>query len=360
MWLFDRRTDLWAFGGSAAVAVGLWLLIQVTGLNDEATPAWGFLIFVVGVDVAHVWATAWRVYLDGEELQRRSRLYLLGPVLTLAAGMVLHAMGPGTFWRAMAYLAVFHFVRQQYGFVNWYRRKGQETDRASEIVDTLAIYSATLGPLVWWHSHLPRPFHWFVQGDFVPLLPEWTGTAALWTQTALLLVYVLFHLSRGAAQVWGKHLVVFTTALCWWLSIVQSGGDLAFTVVNVIPHGVPYVVLCARYARGRAALTAPAPSWMDLLLRVRWPAYLALLVAVAFLEEAAWDVTIWHDHPTLFSSFSLDFPDAARTILVPLLALPQAWHYVLDGFIWRGGPKNPLLGPALQAAQRGSQAISAQ
>jgi len=31
----------------------------------------------------------------------------------------------------------------------------------------------------------------------------------------------------------------------------------------------------------------------------------------------------------------LDLSSAARTLLVPLLAVPQLTHYVLDGFVWR-------------------------
>ena len=34
---------------------------------------------------------------------------------------------------------------------------------------------------------------------------------------------------------------------------------------------------------------------------------------------------------------------SARLVLVPLLALPQITHYVLDGFIWRR-KSNPGLG----------------
>ena len=38
-------------------------------------------------------------------------------------------------------------------------------------------------------------------------------------------------------------------------------------------------------------------------------------------------------------------PEGALALLVPLLALPQATHYLLDGFIWRS-KENPKLAPA--------------
>ena len=32
-----------------------------------------------------------------------------------------------------------------------------------------------------------------------------------------------------------------------------------------------------------------------------------------------------------------------RSLVIPLLAMPQATHYVLDAFIWKVRPKNPGL-----------------
>ena len=43
---------------------------------------------------------------------------------------------------------------------------------------------------------------------------------------------------------------------------------------------------------------------------------------------------MWRDHPRLFPFPALDL-SAWQAIVVPLLALPQATHYVLDGYLWR-------------------------
>jgi len=48
------------------------------------------------------------------------------------------------FWRAMAYLAVFHFVRQQYGFLRLYSR--QEIPSISTKIDSITIYFTTITP----------------------------------------------------------------------------------------------------------------------------------------------------------------------------------------------------------------------
>ncbi|HWP42542.1 MAG TPA: hypothetical protein VNO14_04855, partial [Blastocatellia bacterium] len=61
--------------------------------------------------------------------------------------------------------------------------------------------------------------------------------------------------------------------------------------------------------------------------------FLFVLWALAYIEELFWDRTLWHERDYLFGS-PLDVA-SFKVLIVPLLALPQLTHYVLDGFIWR-------------------------
>ena len=70
-WLFSRRTDLLAFGAPALASLALVALGLVTGAASGDTPPGLWLVAIVGVDVAHVWSTGYRVYADPTELRRR-------------------------------------------------------------------------------------------------------------------------------------------------------------------------------------------------------------------------------------------------------------------------------------------------
>jgi len=367
-WLFGRRIDLAVFGGTAAVAL---LLVLLAPRYAGAEPEWSWITGVLLVDVAHVWSTSFVVYLDPAEWRRRPGLYGGAPAAILAAGVALYAAaGPDGFWRAVAYLAVFHFIRQQYGWVMMYRARNGERDRLGRWLDGATVYAATLYPLIHWHAHLPRQFWWMKPGDFAAGLPAWTATAAGWIYLALLAAYV----ARAVVQrpiSWGKHLIVATTAACWYIGIVATDSDYAFTVTNVFIHGVPYLALVYVYARsaareadsagGAAAQllgggglapgagglaagpggqgAAPGAGWLRGLA-----IFLATLWLVAYLEEMLWDRAIWHDREWLFGD-GFDAGGAA-VILVPLLATPQLAHYVLDAFLWRRR-SNPRLGRLL-------------
>lgn len=330
-WIFSPAWDLGAFGGSALVAMLIVAWAWLTGHASRDTPAWGWVAGVLLVDVAHVHLTWFRVYLDPVERARRPAFNVGVPLGCLAALWLAYRMGEGAFWRALAYMAVFHFVRQQYGWVVLYRARGGETGRVGKVIDAAAIYLATLHPLAWWHAHLPRRFHWFVEGDFARL-PAWVPrvTGALW---ALALgAYVSRALWRGAREgAWspGKDLVVLSTALCWYVGIVVFNGDLVFTATNVLIHGVPYFALVWRFGARRHRETGHGSR---VFATGAW-ALLGAVWVIAYAEELLWDRAVWGERAWLFGDpWELG---AWRGWIVPLLATPQLTHYVMDGFIWR-------------------------
>ncbi|MGZ3451087.1 MAG: hypothetical protein ACXVEF_15895 [Polyangiales bacterium] len=342
-WLFGARADLFAFGFPVVFALALLAIGHAVGLRS--TPPWAFLLCVVMVDVAHVHATAFRVYLDRVELRRRPLLYFGTPLLAYGVGVAIHLHGGAIlFWRLLAYVAVFHFMRQQWGWVAMYRARAKETSDAT--LDWLAVHVAALYPLLVWHARLPRRFAWFVKGDFVPgVVPAFIVELARPIWLAILFAFALRQLHLVAtkrAVNLGKCLVVFSTFFLWWLGIVALDSDWAFTVTNVLPHGIPYFVLIAAYSRRRYEKGEPKAQLASFLLRGGLFVAYGLLVAVALIEEGLWDRFVWHDHEHLFGEGELLSP-RALAFLVPLLALPQAVHYALDGVIWRRA-QNPALG----------------
>ena len=341
-WIFSPAIDLAVFGALALVALALVLAAPGLGLAGADTPTWAWVPGVLLVDVAHVWSTGFITYLDGSELARRPILYATVPLAGWLAGVAVYAVaGPDGFWRGLAYLAIFHFVRQQYGWLALYRARAGE--RTGAWIDGAMIYAATLYPLIWWHTASPRAFAWFVAGDLATGAPAAIATVAGALYLAIIAAYLARAVvtARRGAVPWGKHLVVATTAACWYVGIVATDGDFTFTVTNVLIHGVPYIALVVIYGRAVAAADpAAAASVGARLLRRPWLLAVALLWLVAFVEELIWDRAVWHDHAGLFGgSFGVD---DLQLVLVPLLAVPQLSHYLLDGVLWRRG-QNPRL-----------------
>ncbi|HLG15368.1 MAG TPA: hypothetical protein VJH03_12820 [Blastocatellia bacterium] len=340
-WLFSARVDLSVFLGSAVVSfIALWIGAR-TGVLYDDPPDWAWIPAVLLIDVAHVYSTGFRVYLDGDELRRRPWLYTLVPVLGFLIGVALYSEGELVFWRALAYVAVFHFVRQQYGWVALYRARAEERDKLGRWIDTVAIYAATIYPLIYWHTHLPRKFWWFLAQDFasIPLMVERITQPIYWLALGVYATKSLYGWLVTRRINAGKDIVVVTTALCWYVGIVGFNSDYAFTVTNVIIHGVPYLALIYWYGRTRWAATGGRGAFK---LFAHGPAaFLFVLWALAYFEEMFWDRGVWQDRSWFFGA-PWDVT-AFKVVIVPLLALPQIVHYVLDGFVWRR-KSNPDLG----------------
>lgn len=344
-WIFSARFDLGFILAPALIVTLAALSWSLLGNPASETSPWVWLALVVGVDVAHVYSTLFRTYFDRAELSARPWLYGLTPLLAWLGGCLLYWCGSLIFWRVLAYAAVFHFVRQQYGFMMIYARRERGLPPFFRRIDKATIYGATLYPLVYWHCH-QRQFSWFVEGDFIrldlPLLAIVTGIA----YCAILAAYVVKEailLHRGICFNLPRNLLLVGTAGSWFIGIVLFDNDLLFTGTNIIAHGIPYIALIWGYGRNQARLQGRRSSflarWIARLFTWRAvPVYVAILFGLAYLEEGLWDGFVWREHASLFGAFralpSLGSSDALIW-LAPLLAMPQATHYILDAVIWR-------------------------
>lgn len=366
-WLRSAVWDSVFICAPAFLSAGLALLFKPYMESVEDLPLWAWVSFVLLVDVAHVYATLFRTYFNRQAWQKHSGLLTCLPLFCWIGGALLYAVGPLCFWRALAYLAVFHFVRQQYGFLVLYSRCDSALARRFRHLDHLCIYLATLFPLMFWHTNLPRKFSWFVEGDFFESIPAAASDLVfvLYAVVAgLYLVKELYLLKAGAEFNLPKNLIISGTALSWWVAIVAINSDMSFTMVNVLSHGLPYMALIWHYHHlSNLSLTGLLPRqtgpeagqempWKEqfqktvsglaqstLKIALNFaPAFILLLALLAYLEEGLWDGFIWREHLRFFQPFAALPAVADRNVLallVPLLSLPQSVHYVLDGFIWR-------------------------
>ena len=337
VWLVSKRFDLRAFGWPALAALvlvplGPWLAPS----GETPLPMW--VIAVLLVDVAHVWSTIYRTYLDPIEWSRRRALFIAVPAVAYALAAGLAYASWAWFWTVLAYSAVFHFVRQQYGWVALYNRRDPGVSRLERTIDAFAIYASTVFPLLWWHASLPRRFHWFLPGDFATVFVGHGWVGALWPVYIAALVGFVgmqVHRARTDGVRWGKVLVVATTAACWGVGIIATNSDWAFTVTNVLIHGVPYMAIVWAYGQRDAHRFAPR-SWQRRMFGASRGAvaFMGLLAALAYAEEWGWDRLIWHSDTGLFPGPAVEL-GPMLVLVLPLLAVPQLTHYILDGFIWR-------------------------
>lgn len=306
----------------------------------EASPLlWAAL--GIGVDMTHVYATLYRTYFDAAEFRRARTLYTLAPLLGWLGAAMLYRIGPMVFWRCLAYFAAWHFVRQQYGLMMLYGR----WERQGKGIDQAAIYAAVVYPLIWWHWH-PRQFAWYEEGDFFSFEAP---TLALADVAGMVYgVIMAAYVAKEAALIWRsrrvnwpRKLLLAGTALSWWVGVMTFDSDLVFTTVIVVAHGIPYTAMVWAYGRQLPAATmvgvVPAGRLFSLAFV---PVFVLVPLVLAYVEDGVWYTLVYGEDSTLFripgfSALPLLQSHEVLSLVVPLLALPQITHYILDGFIWR-------------------------
>lgn len=341
-YLKSPLVDLVLITGPSFLAILAVLLFPSVFIQNSDIPPYFWLVLIVFIDVGHVYSTLFRSYFDADMRSQHKVSFILVPVMSLIAGVVLFSFSSLLFWRIMAYLAVFHFIRQQYGFMRIYSRF-EVQHKLKSFIDTLAIYSATLYPILHWHLTDERNFNWFVKGDFF----HFNSVFAIQLFTVLYCLilgsYVVTELMQSVKMKLfnlPKNLLLAGTCLSWYLGIIYFNSDLAFTTLNVVSHGIPYMVLVWLTAHQRMLKSENGFNGLTKMALKTYgiPLFVACLMFLAYLEEGLWDGFVWRDHETVFAFFS-QLPQITEkeflNVLVPILALPQITHYVLDGFIWK-------------------------
>lgn len=341
-WIYSPKFDLAAIIGPPVIVTAIVLVWgnQLAAIGN--VPPWLFILLVLGIDVAHVYSSLFRTYFDKEEFARRRTLYIVAPIVSWLGGVAIYAaLGPVFFWSCVAYFAIYHFVRQQYGFLMLYRR-GEPVGDWSYRIDQLAIYLATIYPLVYWHTY-PRNFEWF--SDFEMLRIPWT-----WPEFLCRCLYVAVLIAFFSKEVvrWkqagsvnaGKVLLLSATAASWFTGIVLFNGDLTFTLINIVSHGVPYMALIWIYQYRKRSKPESAKNRLLAFFQLKYvPFYIASLFLLAYFEEWIWNGFVWQENASVFGTFHITASTTVLMVLIPLLTMPQVTHYVLDAFIWRVNKK---------------------
>ena len=334
-WIRSAKFDLSFILSPAIIISILVLFFRNDFIGQDFSPIY-WLVLVLFIDVSHVYSSLFRTYLDSYQFKKNRFIFTIVPILSWVILCILYSIQAIYFWRVLAYLAVFHFIRQQYGFMMLYSRFEKDRDK---LINKLVIYAATLFPLIYWHCSGDRKFNWFIKGDFIIFNSSLLKSVSIILYLLILIVYLVSEI-RYSLKVKQlnipKNALLLGTVLSWFLGIVYFNNDLIFTATNVIAHGIPYMALIWVYKLNEQNFRIDRFSWLFSIKKV--PIYLGILFLLAYLEEAIWDTLIWSEHKSIFFTIKLGAAISDYETLswmIPLLALPQVTHYILDAYIWR-------------------------
>jgi hypothetical protein len=350
-WIFSRAEDAWVFLGAPLLISGALVgLAAASGWSQHADAAYpaSFILYAL-IDLSHQYSTAALTLGFSDEYHHRRRFYLLAPPLVCAALIALHAASPLAFFRFYALYSAYHFIRQQYGWMTLASRRAPAQPSAAErAADTCAIYTATIGPLLYMCSTLDAP-SWFVTGDLVPL-PPWVAPLALHLTAGVALAYLGWQwwLARQGALNPGKLFIYLKTLAIWGGAFILTADTLWGVALIIAHHGIPYLYMAARYTLRRLATPEGRRAWrlqpspQTPTEAPPWRRHAPWLIGAIWLTAAAHFLLEAHLSDWL-APLGITWLDALIVGgLYPALASVGILHFITDAFFWKS-KHNPHL-----------------
>ena len=242
--VFTPGIDFVAFG--VPLLLGIAFVPSRYFILPDHVPGWAWLFLVVAVDVAHVWATVFRTYLDKRELFRRPRLYIGAPMGCFFTSFFIYYLGSSSlFWTAISYVAIYHFVKQDLGLLFLYiaRNNGRVTKQQIDL-EKLTLYTGAVCPVLLWHASPPDAFHWFRANErFAFQLPAMLVLPVQAYWVSVFLVYVYAEVSRwraGTPLNLGKLYVMGASWLTWSVGTLCDHEVTALIPLPIIATSLAY------------------------------------------------------------------------------------------------------------------------
>jgi len=357
LWIISPRVDFLTFGLAPIIALTISACTRWS-VPIGTIPLWWWFVLGVFIDVAHVYGTLYRTVLDSEAVEKNRRLFLVaGPGMLVVSLLVNVLLGTTWAWSLLAYFAMWHFAKQPFGFLCLYKARFGERGAADHQWDYWVCIAGAALPILIEHTKTTDSLEWFYGEDELLFhLPVWFEIplrVVHWLIPALWLARLCWHRVYSAKPFnWGKISIMALQYLNWYMG--SSKHHLTALAWHNLSHGVSSMVLVYYVVQRRYDVWKKEnPSTMKWLDRMNmslcsspW-AYLMPLLALAFVEETLWDVTLDHRFAGDLGLSLPDLTELQKEIATAFLMLPQLSHYFLDSYIWKMTGQNPGLRDAL-------------
>lgn len=361
-WIEGPSIDLPFYIGGALLGWAV-LLAHVVGHVSTRTLYWIWILFLDG---PHLWATLSRTYFDREERRTRGPAlvgafaWALLPLATLGWGFATGGRLPFFLFLTFAQLwAYWHVVRQHYGFLSLYQRKGAEPTGTQNPVDYVAFYTVMLAPFVSFALRHPMARHELGLPATPGAVEQALCRVALAATAGAIVAYVAKEWRLGPRVNVAKNLFLLACVPLHVVALLHptwstSMDLLALPIIVTSFHNVQYDAIVWCYGRRRYGEASSAERYGS-AARLFQNAAAWLLAGVALtvvFRYATWslDGRYWPFAP---STAARTGPFSSTEYVNAFWWAIAMHHYYLDQKIWRPGRDGAVrAGLGLEAAAR--------
>ncbi len=325
--LISRRLDVLCFLSFlpiVIVAPVLAPILKVAGIDILQLTTLQVFLLVVLIDGAHIFSTSLITYFDRERRKLFSPYLTVIPIVVfLSMVLMLLLLGSIKFYYFLAYAAIFHFVRQQYGWFSIACKKGSLGPRWISKIDQISIYSIPIFAIIW-NSSYTQPYRWFKEGDLFSI-PIWLTNIfhiLFWIITITFILSNCYQIFRLKKINLTKYMIWLNTFICWYVGFVFFEGGFVYFFLLVVHHGLPYLGIIHKSEKITSTLRGSQFKYIASITII----YI-LCVGLSVLEVTTNKPVIGTEEFSLNQLLLASF--------AALIYTPQVTHYFLDMVIWK-------------------------
>ncbi len=331
-YIFGNLTKETFFFGLPILFTGLFFILLPK--ETDLTIAIPFIVVALQmIDSGHIWPSMVIAFGKKKNYSWEGTLYLLIPLGVALIYFILGVQyGKLGIYRAHAYFAGFHFIRQQYGIMRLSESLNPTCKEIYAHIDNFIIYTITILSVLGRSSNEGR---WMRDGDLISIdssyFPYFVNMFAGLVVFYFVMTFYkwLVHKEFSMSKV-----LLFTNAAIAWGVI----GFTKYPALILFPlfHDLPYLGLAFNYEN--KVYDTFRSSLAKFFKNVKW-ALLGIFLIVFLVFGSSLEIYMFQvfDRENFLTGYFGIF-------LVALAFLPTTTHYFIDAFLWRRGivPKNIL------------------
>jgi hypothetical protein len=323
-YFFSLKTDILAFTSFIPIYIIYALCFETGWVQLPPSPPFHFLLLGwLLVDGSHVYSTLLVSYTDKDIWERLKPLMIGVPIFLVVTAFAFRYSGsPELFIYFLAYLAMIHFIRQEFGWMKIATRFDPAAPAWLQHLDKTTSYAMTILPMLWFTRESQKGF-WYQSGDLIAI-PDGIATFALNSYFPLITLFLaanFYHSYRTKTINISKYLVFINTFFGWYMAKVYVQNIYLAIWLMIFHHGLPYYFIVFKTERVTKKI-----SFFEKLGKLKYPVLYLLCVGIFYL------FLYGHSNPYAAHLKKNEF---LKALLYGISVMPQMTHFILDGFIWK-------------------------
>lgn len=285
--------------------------------SKEKSLIYFFLIKYI-TDATHVMSTYF-LFLKSSAHRRalNSKLYLV-PVLTILVSYLIYGYSTQTFEVILGYMALFHIVMQQFGWLKISHRLNK-CDSFEQKINYSAFIGMTLMPILYWHSgaSVVSPSYFYPENIKVIFSTKMAGYFVLgsYLLTAPMVFYTIFNFLKNRIVNLSSVLITIATGNIFYIGLIYAKSPTYFWLSLIITHAWGYHFFISKNLMQLEGFSSQANSY-----KKNTRVILSWMLAIILLAGT------WYYF--IFSFKHLKW-------VIPMLWSPLLIHYVFDSIVWK-------------------------